>query len=357
MNSIEAFHIFYKDLQNGKEGVFWSECNELKKENWIYGVGDKQVADFEKGPFPLFSTFDFMGTKKHHWHFKKWKKKKSQIPNSKSQNSNYIFPNSKSTIQDSFTTSNETKQSFCKKIMSVKNFQKAGDMWVLNLAHTMSGRYENEYHLLSLYANFLKKNRIHANGVVWTNKLKFISFSPEIFIRQNGSQIITCPIKGTGKKTELKESEKEITELHMITDLLRNDLAQIATNVNVEKKRYLTNEGDFFHARAKISAHLKKTVLREGEYRKLLPAGSISGAPKSRVLEEIIKQESSPRNFFCGTFGVKFDANHSIFNILIRTLFLNNGKWKFPVGSGITVESNPEREWNETIQKFLNVIH
>ena len=360
MNNAEAFLLFTKEILSEKEGIFWSELGENGQENWIFGTGKKLKADFENGPFPFFSIIDFLGKEKKYYYFKDWKSKQTTIASSVNVKEEAVFPQKLQNKLSKFFKngrSNETQTSFSKKINFIQKAQKAGDIWVLNLAHEISGKMtsassqEINQALLWKFYEFLKLKRVHAGGVILTTEQKMCSMSPEVFLRQNKQNIKTFPIKGTGSKSNLEHSQKEISELCMITDLLRNDLAQIGEKIKVPRNRFLTDEGFFFHARAEISAQLLTNILQESSFQKLLPAGSISGAPKKRVIEEILKQESFNRGFYTGTFGVKFSKEESIFNILIRTLFVTGDKWKFPVGSGITTDSIPKAEWEETWEK------
>jgi anthranilate/para-aminobenzoate synthase component I len=121
----------------------------------------------------------------------------------------------------------------------------------------------------------------------------------------------------------------------------------------LQRERYLTPENNFYHARAEVCGTLPTAELEWDAFKKLLPAGSISGAPKMRVLRLLKELESFDRDFYTGTFGVRLSPKKSIFNILIRTLFLDEElkTWSFPVGAGITIESDPVAEWKETLQK------
>ncbi len=365
MDTISAFLHFSAQILEGREGIFFSERDTEAQENWIFGVGEKVAADFEKGPFPFFSVSDFDGKNRKYWHFEEIFSSMNNDQLTMINEGN--FKNLKLRIKEDLEKySTETKESFYEKVRAVQKAEKEGEMWVLNLAHELRGDFDTiagamtssrlpVQMVLGAFLRFLQSGRPHAGGIVWTKDLKFVSFSPEVFLRQKGQKISTYPIKGTGGKKAL-ESEKEISELHMITDLLRNDLAQIARNVKVEKARFLTDEGHFFHARSEISAELINQTLTESDFLKLLPAGSISGSPKHRVVEEILQQESFDRGLYTGTFGVKFSPADSIFNILIRTMFLDDKGWRFPVGAGITVESDPEREWAETLEKAKSVL-
>ncbi|MCF7812405.1 chorismate-binding protein [Candidatus Gracilibacteria bacterium] len=226
-----------------------------------------------------------------------------------------------------------------------------GDIWVLNLAHELSEELSDEKLLLSLYHSFLELKKNHCGGVVWTVEQKMCSMSPEVFLTQKGNILSTFPIKGTGDREYLEQNEKEISELAMVTDLLRNDLGQIAKKVWVENERVLVDRKSHWDAHSEIYARLPQNNISWEQFEMLLPAGSISGAPKKRVVEKILELENFDRDFYTGTFGVRFSPEESIFNILIRTLFAQDGKWRFPVGAGITYESDAVAEWQETLQK------
>lgn len=360
---LRAFSFFAQKILEGQEGVFFSvdKPGVLKKKEWIFGWGKIQKADFEKGPFPFFSVTDFEGKKSSFLHFENWKSIDSidvhsfKLNNSvlKKIESKYL----KKTKQNLF----QKKERFIKNIKKVQTAQKNGEIWVLNLAQdfcfekTVNDDLENKIILLGSFYRFLKSQKSHCGGVFITKKQQFYSFSPEVFLQQKKLNVSTFPIKGTGKKAELENSTKEISELLMVTDLLRNDLGKICKNVELKKERFLTQENHFFHAQSQIDGVLKKDLDWES-FQKLLPAGSISGAPKKRVLEKILELENFKRNFYTGSFGVRFSSQKSIFNILIRSLFLENNKWHFPVGAGITIDSMPEKEFEELLLK-TNVLN
>ncbi len=357
MQNIEAFTFFINKILSGEEGVFWSEKNN-DQENFVLGFGEKTNTNFDdKNQFPLFTTTNFLGTKNHTLHFKN-NYSAANPPEIKDETFPHLLQNINTLkLSDLKKLLNESEQSFCSKINKTKSLAEDGELWVLNLAHQISGKLPHPEILLAGFYKFLQSKKNHSGGIWWTIELKFCSMSPEIFIQQNKKQIKTFPIKGTNKKSDqLQESEKEIAELFMITDLIRNDLSQICNNVHVEKERVITNQKDFFHAHSEISGILKNKKLTWNDYLKLLPAGSISGAPKKRVVEKILDMENFDRKFYTGTFGVKTSPNHFTSNILIRTIFAEDNKWTFPVGAGITIESNPQKEWQETFQKAGDLV-
>jgi len=295
----KAFSLFVQKILKGEEGVFWSEDSGDGKIRWIFGWGKKIKADFAKGPFPFFSITSFLGDKNEFWHFDNWVSNEDGAKNGEKS-----FPQSLqdlrifSTKKSLESFSNETKYSFCQKVDRVKKLAEDGDVWVLNLAQEFIGKVEDEKILLTAFWRFLNLKKRHAGGVVWTNEQKFCSFSPEIFLIQDGKTLVTFPIKGTGTKEYLEDSQKEIAELSMVTDLLRNDLGQIAQKVWVENERVLVDRGNHYDAQAQIFAKISNSILVWKDYQKLLPAGSISGAPKKRVVENIFSLESFERKWY-----------------------------------------------------------
>ena len=343
----KAFASFVEKIGTGEEGVFFSERNE-NQTRWVFGWGKKTEADFELGPFPFFSLTSFEGNKHSFWHFEHslssdevLNKSFEQMCKTSAQN---VF--NFSSIQDT-----DTKESFCSKIEKVRTLAEDGDVWVLNLAHSLSGELTDEETLLNVFHNFLELKKDHCGGIIWTNEQKMCSMSPEVFLRQKDRTLSTFPIKGTGTREYLENNEKEISELAMVTDLLRNDLGQIADKVWVENERIIVNRGEFSDAHAEIYAQLLSPQITWEQFHSLLPCGSICGAPKKRVVENILKLEGFERGFYTGTFGVRFSPTDSVFNILIRTLFLHKKTWQFPVGAGITHKSIAAQEWAETLQK------
>ena len=138
----------------------------------------------------------------------------------------------------------------------------------------------------------------------------------------------------------------------MVTDLLRNDLGRICQEIKVLSSRFLVAEKNFHSARSLIYGSYEG-ALKQSDYHRLLPAGSISGAPKNRVVEIIESLEDFNRGFYTGTMGVQISPTESVWNILIRTIFVNRetNTWSFPIGVGLTAESDPQAEWAETWQK------
>ncbi|MCL4156794.1 UNVERIFIED_CONTAM: hypothetical protein GTU68_002836, partial [Idotea baltica] len=160
-------------------------------------------------------------------------------------------------------------------------------------------------------------------------KDQFVVFSPECFIKILGNNIYTYPMKGTIDATldeaqdKLMDSKKEMWEHNTIVDLLRNDLSIISQKVSVEKFRYVekikTHKGELLQTSTEIKGRLPdKWKENLGDYiLRLLPAGSITGAPKNKTVEIINQLEITPRGFYTGVFGI-FDGENLDSAISIR---------------------------------------
>jgi len=193
-------------------------------------------------------------------------------------------------------------------------------------------------------------------------KDEFVCFSPEKFIQIKDSKISTYPMKGTidasisNAKESILSNQKEMAEHVMVVDLLRNDLSIVAKNVKVEEFRYITEieagEKKLLHVSSHISGDIGDDWHeRIGDILKaLLPAGSISGAPKKSTLDIISQVEEYERGYFSGVFGV-YDGKTLDSAVMIR--FVQNSKdgYIYKSGGGITLDSDARSEYNELLDK------
>jgi len=228
-----------------------------------------------------------------------------------------------------------------------------GDTYLLNL--TMPTQVETNLTPEEIF--YLSK----APYKIWL-KDQFVCFSPEIFVKITAGMISSFPMKGTidanreNAREHLLNDEKEIAEHHTIVDLIRNDLSLVASEVNVEKFMYIdrisTNRGDLLQMSSQISGRLPENYEQSlgTIISKLLPAGSICGAPKRKTLEIIRKAENYERGYYTGIFGV-FDGKNLDSCVLIRYLEQDGEQLTFKSGGGITFLSNCQTEYNELIQK------
>jgi para-aminobenzoate synthetase component I len=193
-------------------------------------------------------------------------------------------------------------------------------------------------------------------------KDQFVVFSPEIFVQISDGFIRSFPMKGTidasipdAEQIILRDT-KETAEHNTIVDLIRNDLSMVASDVKVDRFRYtekiITHEKSLLQVSSEISGILPDNYFAElgTIFRKLLPAGSISGAPKKKTIEIIHKAETYSRGFYTGVFGY-FDGLKLDSGVMIRFIKKENGKLVFCSGGGITVNSGALTEYNELIDK------
>jgi para-aminobenzoate synthetase component I len=193
-------------------------------------------------------------------------------------------------------------------------------------------------------------------------KNKFIVSSPEIFVQIKEGKIITYPMKGTidasipDAEHKILADIKETAEHYTIVDLLRNDLSQIATQVTVERFRYIETLHTLHKSLVQVSSEITG-VLPEEYYchlgtifSKLLPAGSISGAPKKKTVEIIRNAEIESRGYYTGIMGI-YDGVNVDSGVMIRYIENKNGQMYYRSGCGITCMSEARYEYDEMIDK------
>jgi len=199
-------------------------------------------------------------------------------------------------------------------------------------------------------------------------KDEFVVFSPELFITISGDTIASYPMKGTidasipDAENKILSDPKETAEHHTIVDMIRSDLSLVSTNVKVEKFRFIntvkTHDKILLQVSSEVSGQLPSDYHQHlGDIlSKLLPAGSICGAPKRKTLEIISKSEIYDRGYYTGVFGM-FDGTALHSAVMIRFIEKNNNKFVFKSGGGITVFSDPEKEYQELIDKVYVPIY
>ena len=190
------------------------------------------------------------------------------------------------------------------------------------------------------------------------------SSSPEMFLRLSGSHVSTRPIKGTRPRAadptrdaqltyELQTSPKEMAELVMITDLLRNDLGRVCEfgSVQVPELVRLERYPQVQHLVSTVEGRLRPNVTHFEALARCFPGGSITGAPKIRAMEIIDELEPVTRGPYTGSIGYLGFNRESQLNIAIRTAVCLPGAVHFHAGAGIVADSVPEAEHEETLAK------
>jgi para-aminobenzoate synthetase component 1 len=193
-----------------------------------------------------------------------------------------------------------------------------------------------------------------------------LSASPERYLKKEGSKIITQPIKGTAPrsvdpaedealKAALTQNEKERAENIMIVDLVRNDLSHTAekSSVKVEELCEAYSFKQVHHLISTVTSHIDSTIMPEEVLKTTFPMGSMTGAPKISAMQIIENLEETKRGLYSGAVGYFTPGGDFDFNVVIRSILYNADKQyvSFSVGSAITAEAIPEKEYDECLLK------
>mgnify|MGYP000362225274 CR=1 FL=1 len=252
---------------------------------------------------------------------------------------------------------------FQKKAISAKKYKEGfdlvqeeinkGNTYLLNL--TYPSKIETDFDLKDIFFRSNAKFKL-------LYKDKFVVFSPETFVKIIKGKIFSYPMKGTIDSSvedaynKLKTSTKEIAEHHTIVDLIRNDLNRVSKKVRLEKFRFIeevkTHDATLLQVSSRISGQLPKDYQNNlGDLLfEMLPAGSVTGAPKKKTVEIIKEAEGYERGFYTGVFGL-FDGTNLYSSVMIRFIENIKGKFYFKSGGGITTFSSAEEEYQELIDK------
>ncbi len=243
----------------------------------------------------------------------------------------------------------------------------AGDIFQANLSQRLEAPWAE--HPFELYRSLRRVNAAPFAAYVDAGDAVVVSASPERFLRVRDALVETRPIKGTAPRgltpmhdmaleQALRESEKDRAENVMIVDLLRNDLSRVCEDHSVDVTELCIIE------RYPSVHHLVSTVvgrLQPGRgavelLRAAFPGGSITGAPKVRAMEIIAELEPTRRSVYCGSIGyLGFDGTMDT-SIVIRTFIVKDDTAYFQVGGGIVVDSEPQREYAETLAKAAGLL-
>ena len=263
--------------------------------------------------------------------------------------------------------SNFTKEEFKKSVQKIKEYIRQGDIYQANLTQRFSGKTSMSSY--ELYRDLRRYSPAPFGAFLNFNKIHVLSNSPERFIKCIDKKIETRPIKGTRPRgenpkedlklqEELRNSEKDKAELLMIVDLERNDIGKISKigSVKVPELFVIEPYANVNHLVATVVGELQDDKNAIDVIKATFPGGSITGAPKIRAMEIIDELEPTQRNIYTGSIGyIGFNGDMD-FNIAIRTIIKNNDNVHFQVGGGMTWDSNPEDEYQETLDKAKSIM-
>jgi len=257
---------------------------------------------------------------------------------------------------------NMTREYYLKAFAKIIKHIYDGDVYQINFSQRFSSDFTAK--AIDLYHWQNKFNPAPYSAYLDAGDFKIVSASPELFMQIEKQKIRTCPIKGTRRRSgdlktdrrsrsELLECEKEKAELDMIIDLERNDLGRICRygTIKVSQARQIENYSTVIHAVATIEGGIRKGTNFSQCLRALFPGGSITGAPKVSAMQIIEALEPTKRALYTGSIGYIGTDGNVCLNIAIRTIIINGRKAFAQTGGGIVADSDPRREWDETLTK------
>ena len=282
------------------------------------------------------------------------------------------YPVPEDNVRETNRRSNFERREYEEAVRRVKEYVRKGETFQTNISQRLS--FDSDASPLTFYARLRETNPapymglidVHGDREGWS----IVSSSPELLVRVEGNALSTRPIAGTrpreGEKKvdetlrdELAASEKERAEHSILVDLARNDLGKVAEygTVEVEDFMEVVPYAEVHHLESIVTAERRDEADALDALRAVFPGGTVTGAPKPRtlgIIEELEPTERGPYTGSMGRFALNGDAT---FNILIRTAVRDEDTYHLQVGGGVVHDSEPECEYDETLQKARGVLN
>ena len=259
------------------------------------------------------------------------------------------FPEHNWTSLTKVWNSSKSQQEYISYVSQIRESIAAGGVYQVNACRELSQAFDGQS-LQGLFSQLLKGNPAQFSYFLSIDGLEIASASPERFISRHGSKIITSPIKGTIRSDEDSFGEKDKSENLMIVDLMRNDLGQVCEvgSVDVPKLFEVETYATVHQLVSTVTGTLKTDSHVLDAIEAAFPGGSMTGAPKIRAMEIIEQLEAGSRGNYSGAMGF-IAANGAVeLGMVIRTLVFREGSASIGVGGGITIDSHPMAELEET---------
>ena len=258
--------------------------------------------------------------------------------------------------------STATREQYCRAVEQAKELIRAGDIFQVVLSHRMSAPVTRP--AFEAYRALRVTNPSPYMYFLRLGDLSLVGSSPEVLVRRTDGAVEVRPIAGTRPRgrnaeedqsleQELRASDKERAEHVMLVDLGRNDVGRVAEYGTVELSEYMRVErySQVMHLVSNVRGRARPSLQPLDIVSACFPAGTVSGAPKVRAMEIIEDLEPVRRGVYAGAVG-HFDYHGNLdLCIAIRTLVYANGHAHWGAGAGIVADSEPEREWEETLSK------
>jgi len=255
-----------------------------------------------------------------------------------------------------------TRAAFAERVRTVKQYIRDGDTFQANISQRLSA--PAAVHPVEAFDALRRVNPAPYSALVEFPGVDLVSASPELLLHRDGDDLVTEPIAGTRPRgatsaedeslaEDLRADEKERAEHAMLVDLERNDLGKVSRfgTVEVTDYRRVDRYSEVMHLVSEVEGTLRERATLEDAIAAVFPGGTITGAPKPRTMEIIDEVEATRRGPYTGSIGIfGFDGKATL-NIVIRTLVRYAEEYHLRVGAGVVHDSEPDREYQETLDK------
>jgi len=249
---------------------------------------------------------------------------------------------------------------YYKNIDTIKYHISVGDVY--QITYCIKYNFDFNGDTYSLYKRLLKEQPVPYPAYISTEDFDILSLSPELFIKKNGANITTKPMKGTWRRGrnfledilagwKLKLDPKNRAENIMIADLLRNDLGRIGGSIKWPKIFEVARYTTLYQMTSTVTGKVKIDIPLYDIFRALFPSGSVTGAPKIRAMQVIREIEGEERRIYTGAIGYITPQRDLMFNVPIRTLLVRKGHGEVGIGGGIVWDSTAQDELDECMLK------
>ncbi|MFB6085038.1 MAG: aminodeoxychorismate synthase, component I [Halorientalis sp.] len=254
------------------------------------------------------------------------------------------------------------RAAFADRVRRVKEYVRAGDTFQANVSQRLTA--PAAVHPVAAFGALRRVNPAPYAALVEFSGVDLVSASPELLLERTGDDLVTEPIAGTRPRGEtaaeddelerdLRTDEKERAEHAMLVDLERNDLGKVSEygSVAVTDYRRVDRYSEVMHLVSEVRGRLRDGVDLTDAVAAVFPGGTVTGAPKPRTMEIIDEVEATRRGPYTGSIGIFGFDGRATLNIVIRTLVRYGDEYHLRVGAGIVHDSDPAREYGETLDK------
>lgn len=347
------------DIARYHKNIFFNKSDELETPD-AHLVFPQEIISYDHEKKRIIITVHMTDEGNREHVYKTAQKKLESIKNEIMQGTPYHY---KTCLPiENKIESNETKESFMKKVEKIKSHIYEGD--IFQAVPSQRFCIHTEVDPFETYRSLRLINPSPYMYYMDFGDYVVVGSSPEMLAKIEDEYITTCPIAGTrprgSSKAEdvayeksLLEDEKEIAEHVMLVDLARNDIGSVSEFNTIQLKEYMEirRYSHVMHIVSLVQGRLKKGMHMLDGLFACMPAGTVSGAPKKRAMEIIDSLEENKRGIYAGAIGwFGFDGNMDTC-IAIRTIIFKNNNAYIQAGAGIVADSVPESEYDETLRK------